>query len=130
MTCFFMFTAKVTKLRLFADSENPRLSSRVRPHRWIIRGMNSEHVTLLLTITKILGAVFSGGFAVLGLITDFRDSATERITKWGHAAPIGIVASTAIAVASEALGAWKDRIASRESETATTEQLARASDRA
>ena len=43
---------------------------------------------------KAASVVFTGFFAALGLLTEFRDGSTKRITAWGRIAVVGTIVST------------------------------------
>lgn len=50
---------------------------------------------------KAVAIVITGGFGVLGLLKDFRDKHTKRITRWGRISLIGIVISSCLGVAAQ-----------------------------
>jgi hypothetical protein len=60
-----------------------------------------------LNILKLLGLVLTGAFGILGLLTEFRDDKTKKITKWGKVALFGIFLSTALSFVSQVLEARK-----------------------
>jgi hypothetical protein len=66
-----------------------------------------DSLDLLLVVTKCLGILFGGSFAILGLLTDFRDKNTNRVTKWGRIALIGIAASTCVSLISQGVESIK-----------------------
>jgi hypothetical protein len=46
------------------------------------------------TAWKTYSIVLTGAFGVLGLLKDFKDKETKRVTKWGYISLVGIVLST------------------------------------
>jgi hypothetical protein len=85
-------------------------------------------MTLVLSILKLAGIVFTGAFAILGLLTDFKDTQTKQITKWGRIALIGIFASTALSFVSQVLESAKAARDARESEKQSQAQLSRSTE--
>jgi hypothetical protein len=69
--------------------------------------VTDEHVALALNLSKIIGTALSGAFGLLGLLTDYRDQVTKRITRWGKIAFFGIVISTVVALVSQSLESAK-----------------------
>src|ERR1035437_3269525 len=68
-----------------------------------------DWLDLTLVVTKGLGIVFGAAFAVLGLLVDFRDKNTSRVTKWGNVALIGIVVSCCVSLVSQGAESLKAR---------------------
>jgi len=64
---------------------------------------------LAITLLRLLAAAFSGAFGVLGLLTNYRDEKTKRITRWGRIALVGIVVSTAVALLTQGLEHWREQ---------------------
>jgi hypothetical protein len=60
--------------------------------------MSSTAVGITLNIMKLVGLVFTGAFGILGLLTEFKDNQTKKITKWEKIALIVIFASTTMSV--------------------------------
>jgi hypothetical protein len=52
----------------------------------------------LVTVGKMLAVVLTGAFGILGLVTEFRNPTTKRLTRWGSVSLIGIVVSTTVGV--------------------------------
>lgn len=69
--------------------------------------MTDNQISLTLNLCKFIGTALTGAFGVLGLISDFRDPITKRITKWGKVAFFGVVASTIVALVAQVLEANK-----------------------
>ena len=65
-------------------------------------------IDILITALKFAGMLLSGVFGVYGLLVRFRDK-DDKITKAGRNALILIIASSAIAVGSQALELIRDR---------------------
>lgn len=47
-----------------------------------------------VTVWKALSIVLTGAFGILGLLTEYRDKETNKITRWGRIALIGILVSS------------------------------------
>lgn len=69
--------------------------------------MTDEHIAVALNLSKIIGTALSGAFGLLGLLTDYRDEKTKKITTWGKVAFFGIVISTVVALVSQSLESAK-----------------------
>jgi hypothetical protein len=54
-----------------------------------------------VAIWKASSIVITGGFGVLGLLTEFKDKHTKKITKWGRASLTGIIATTLLGAAAQ-----------------------------
>jgi predicted outer membrane lipoprotein len=67
-----------------------------------------DTIKFLINIVKVLGTLLACAFGLLGLLTEFRDSGTKNITRWGRIALIGIVLSAAVALVSQILEATQD----------------------
>lgn len=76
-----------------------------------------------LTILKLLGLVLTGAFGILGLLTEFRDDKTKRITKWGRIALIGIFLSTALSFISQLLESTKAKHDAQDSARQMQDQI-------
>jgi hypothetical protein len=76
---------------------------------------------ILLTPLKILAIVLTGIFGGIGLLTDFRDKRTKKITPWGRASLIGIILSTAVGVVTH----WLDSVDTEKQTRTTLLQLQR-----
>jgi hypothetical protein len=49
-----------------------------------------------ISVWKALSILLTGAFGVLGSLTDFRDKATNKITRWGRISLVGIVLSALV----------------------------------
>jgi hypothetical protein len=56
-----------------------------------------------LAIVKIVSVLLTGCFAIIGLLVEYKDKATGKITKGGRMALIGIVLSTTLALVSQVI---------------------------
>jgi hypothetical protein len=54
-----------------------------------------------ITTWKASSIVLTGAFGVLGLLKDFKDKVTHKVTLWGYISLAGIVLSTALGVAAQ-----------------------------
>lgn len=81
-----------------------------------------------LNILKLVGLVLTGAFAVLGLLTEFRNNHTKKITTWGKIALIGILTSTALSFVSQVLESAKSAREAQESAKQAQEQIARSNE--
>ena len=57
---------------------------------------------------KLVAIVASGFFGVLGLVTDFRNKETGKLSAWGVLALIGVVLSSSVAFAIQYMEAIQD----------------------
>jgi hypothetical protein len=55
----------------------------------------------LIDIWKAVSIVLTGAFGILGLLTDFKDQNTKKITKWGRISLAGIVITTLLGAAAQ-----------------------------
>jgi hypothetical protein len=55
------------------------------------------------SIWKTASIAVTGGFAVLGLLTEFKDKETKKITRWGYVSLTGILVSTVLGIAAQVL---------------------------
>jgi hypothetical protein len=55
----------------------------------------------LVSAWKATSIVFTGAFGILGLLRDFRDRTTNKVTVWGRISLAGILVSTALGVAAQ-----------------------------
>jgi hypothetical protein len=78
---------------------------------------------ITLAIIKAVGIVLAGGFSILGLLTEFKDKRTHRVTKWGRIALYGIVSSTLVSLLSQTLESWKANADNLAATLATQNQL-------
>jgi hypothetical protein len=85
--------------------------------------VSKDLLGVLLIATKFLGTMFAGVFGILGLVTDYRDKTTNVITKWGRLALVGIVVSTMVAIASQAIETVLSRKEAREANAQLARQL-------
>jgi hypothetical protein len=85
-------------------------------------------IGIILIILKLVGLVFTGAFAILGLLTEFKDKETKKITKWGRVALIGIFVSTALSFVSQVLESAKSARDSREATKQAQDQIARSNE--
>jgi hypothetical protein len=86
-------------------------------------GKMGDRIDILLITLKLLGTVFSGVFGILGLATDYRNRRTKAVTKWGRLSLLGIVVSTIVAFASQAIETVRDRITANEAKAKLSQQL-------
>lgn len=54
-----------------------------------------------VAIWKASSIVLTGGFGILGLVKDFKDKSTNKVTKWGYVSLAGILVSTTFGVAAQ-----------------------------
>jgi hypothetical protein len=54
-----------------------------------------------VTAWKAISIALTGAFGILGLLTEFKDKETKKITKWGWISLVGIVVSSAFGVAAQ-----------------------------
>jgi hypothetical protein len=85
-------------------------------------------MTTALNILKLIGLVLTGAFGILGLLTEFRNDKTKKITKWGKVALSGIVLSTALSVVAQVLESAKSVRDARESEKQARDQISRSNE--
>jgi hypothetical protein len=85
--------------------------------------VSKDLLGVLLIATKFLGTMFTGVFGILGLVTDYREKTTNVITKWGRLALVGIVVSTMVAIASQAIETVLSRKEAREANAQLARQL-------
>jgi hypothetical protein len=78
---------------------------------------------ITLAIIKAVGIVLAGGFSILGLLTEFKDKRTHRVTRWGRIALYGIVSSTLVSLLSQTLESWKANADNLSATLATQNQL-------
>lgn len=93
--------------------------------------MFDETSQTLLAILKFVSIGLSGAFGVVGLLTEFRDKHSHRITTWGRVALVGIVVSTFVAAVSQAVemeNSSVEEAATRQKAAEELTQLARAAD--
>jgi hypothetical protein len=83
---------------------------------------------IALNILKLLGLVLTGAFGILGLLTDFRDDKTKKITKWGKIALLGIILSTALSIVAQLLESAKSVREARESEKQARDQITKSNE--
>jgi hypothetical protein len=55
----------------------------------------------MLELLKYAGVVLAAAFGVLGILTDFKDKATNKVTIWGKIAVFGAILSGILAIASQ-----------------------------
>ncbi len=85
-------------------------------------------MTIALNILKLIGLVLTGAFGILGLLTEFRDDKTKKITKWGKVALSGIILSTALSLVAQILESAKSVRDTRESQKQSSDQIARSNE--
>jgi hypothetical protein len=85
--------------------------------------ISDRTIEFLLSSAKLVGATLSGAFGILGLLTEYRDQETKKITVWGKVALVGILASTGVAISAEALGIWKENRSAEQSAEKTNALL-------
>jgi hypothetical protein len=78
---------------------------------------------LALELLKFIGIGVSGIFGIVGLLTEFRDKHSGKVTFWGRLSLIGIVASTLVAALSQALEVRKDRQEAHDLSVRTAREL-------
>ena len=79
------------------------------------------------TAWKASSIVLTGAFGMLGLLTEFKDKHTKKITKWGYISLAGIVVSTILGTTAQLKKSFESERA-RERTAAETLALARKSD--
>jgi len=57
--------------------------------------------TTVLSYWKAISIVSTGAFGMLGLLKDFKDKKTNKVTRWGYVSLIGIIVSTFLGVAAQ-----------------------------
>jgi hypothetical protein len=67
-----------------------------------------------LAILKFTAVMSAGVWGVVGLLVDYKKDG--QITRWGRRALVGTVASTLIAVLTQSIETYKDRVAAHEAE--------------
>ncbi len=82
-----------------------------------------DWVSVLLSFFKFLSIGLTGAFGAIGLMTEFRNKRTKKITNWGKIVLTGIVASTLISAISQALENEKNREEDQKSDQKTRTQL-------
>jgi hypothetical protein len=85
-------------------------------------------IGIILIILKLAGLVLTGAFAILGLLTEFKDRETKKVTKWGKVALIGIFVSTAMSFVSQVLESAKSAHDSRAATKQAQDQIARSNE--
>src|SRR5262249_8985828 len=75
-----------------------------------------------LAIVKLVSVVLTGCFAIFGLLIEYKDKATSKITKGGRLALVGIVLSTTLALVAQLIEQRKSIDEARET-AARTEKL-------
>lgn len=64
---------------------------------------------LVIQICKLGGVIWTASFGVMALLTTFRDERTQRVTRWGRIALVGIALSTVLAVGAQLLEYSRER---------------------
>jgi len=82
-----------------------------------------------VTAWKIASIVFTGGFGILGLLKDYKDKKTNKITKWGRISLAGILVSSLLGMAAQ-LKESSEQERAREATAKQTLALARNTDNA
>jgi hypothetical protein len=54
-----------------------------------------------VSVWKVVSLVSTGGFGILGLVTEFKNPVTKKLTRWGSVSLAGILISTAFGVAAQ-----------------------------
>jgi len=72
----------------------------------------------VVSIWKAVSIALTGAFGILGLLTDFRDEDTDRLTRWGKVSLTGILLSTVLGVAFQ----LKESSDAQESQAKTSSQ--------
>src|SRR5205823_3583439 len=85
-------------------------------------------MSIALFVLKLLGLFLTGVFGTLGLVTDFKDSQTRKITRWGKIALFGILLSTMLSAVSQILESAKSAHDAGESAKAARDQIARSNE--
>lgn len=85
-------------------------------------------MTIALNILKLIGLVLTGAFGILGLLTEFRDDKTKKVTKWGKVALSGIILSTALSLVAQILESAKSVRDAREAEKQARDQISRSNE--
>lgn len=60
------------------------------------------------SIWKTASIAVTGAFAVLGLLTEFKDKETKKITRWGYVSLTGILASTILGITAQVVEIQSD----------------------
>ena len=58
---------------------------------------------VLLATLEILGIALAGVFGAIGVVVEYRDSRTGKVTRWGRRALIGVSATSMVAMCSSAV---------------------------
>jgi hypothetical protein len=74
-----------------------------------------EAVDISLALIKALGIIAAAGFAVLGVLTEFRDKTTQQLTRWGRVAVFGAAVSAVLSLTITGFEGWKLQSESRAS---------------
>jgi hypothetical protein len=74
-----------------------------------------------VSMWKAVSIVLTGAFGVLGLLKDFKDKVTHRITPWGYISLAGIILSTSLGVTAQIIESSKNAIAQQLAAKHTTE---------
>lgn len=70
--------------------------------------MMSGFATLkvILAVLKLGGIALAGAFGALGVVVDYRNKETGRVTKWGRLALTGVLVTSLVAMASTSIEMW------------------------
>ncbi len=74
-----------------------------------------------LNAVKLVAVISSGAFGVLGLLKDFKDKETHKVTRWGYISLAGILISTTLGEASQQIEESKAEAARLKTELETRE---------
>lgn len=87
-----------------------------------------EAIDIALAVCKALGITATAGFGVVGMLTDFRDKTTQRVTRWGRVALFGAATSAVISLVIHGAEVWKSRSEAAASAAKTQAELVRSNE--
>jgi hypothetical protein len=86
--------------------------------------VTTEAQGAVLDFLKVAGGILTGAFGVLGLLTEYKDKVTNKVTTWGWIALLGIVISTVIGLSATVLDNKLAALAEAKRRTETNQLLA------
>src|SRR4051794_18195393 len=66
-------------------------------------GSKMQWISVSLELVKFLGVITTAGFGVLGLLTNYKDKDTNKITRWGKYALSGIITGAVLTLLAQVL---------------------------
>jgi hypothetical protein len=84
-----------------------------------------ELTDLWLAASKAFGILATAGFGVVGMLTEFRDKATQRVTRWGRISLAGATVSAVLSMIIHGAEVLKARDEAKASAAKTQAELAR-----